>query len=61
MIKKKDPQMIQILAITEKNYKVAMVNIFNKIKWTMQKIEKKIWRISPDNLNLLKMKIKWKF
>lgn len=35
----KDPQMVQILAIAEKDYEVAMVNIFNKIKWKMQKID----------------------
>ena len=35
----RDPEMIQILVIAEKDYKVIMVNTVNKIKGKMKKID----------------------
>ena len=53
----RDPVMIQILVIEEKDCKVIMVNILNKVKGKLEKID-----INMDDfhkqLNLLKMKTK---
>ena len=52
----RDPGMIQILVIEEKDCKVIIVNILNKVKGKLEKID--INMEDFHKLNLLKMKIK---